>query len=256
MDACWYVNTCGDLDTAWYDHDMETAGRHGGGRLKRDERRAQTRERLLDAATDVFNRLGYHGASLEAVAEAAGYTKGAVYSNFASKQDLFFALAEHRSVSAGLEEKRADLERMPIDEFVDAMGELLRTQAQRDQTWDVLTIEVWLAAMRDPALREIVAAANREMRAELGAILEAKLADAGIVTPFPADELASLVSALGSGLILQFYLEPGAIDPELLPRALRRLLGLPSTAPSAAPSLTAAPPGSAAGRPAAPPPGP
>jgi len=69
-------------------------------RLTRDERRAQTRERLIDAAADVFNRLGYHGASLEAVADAAGYTKGAVYSNFASKADLFVALAERRSVAA------------------------------------------------------------------------------------------------------------------------------------------------------------
>ena len=61
-------------------------------RLTRDERREETRDRLLDAAADVFNRLGYHGASLDAVAEAAGYTKGAVYSNFATKADLFLAL--------------------------------------------------------------------------------------------------------------------------------------------------------------------
>lgn len=203
-----------------------------GGRLKRDERRAQTRERLLAAAADVFNRLGYHGASLEAVAEAAGYTKGAVYSNFASKQDLFLALAEHRSVTAGLEERGAELAAMPIHEFIDALGELLRTQAARDQAWDVLTIEVWLAAMRDPALHGVVAAANREMRAELGPILERKLADAGVATPFAPAELASLVSALGSGLILQHYLEPDAIDPVLLPRALRRLLGVPPRSPA------------------------
>jgi AcrR family transcriptional regulator len=196
-------------------------------RLSRDERRAQTRERLLDAAEDVFNRLGYHGASLEAVAEAAGYTKGAVYSNFASKQDLFFALAERRSVGSGLEKNRAALERMPLDEFVDAMGDVLRSQAAQDEAWDVLTIEVWLAAMRDPALRAVVNAANLEMRAELGPLLEGKLAQLGITTPFSGSELASLVAALGSGLILQHYLQPEAMDPELLPRALRQLLGLP-----------------------------
>ena len=75
-------------------------------RLTRDERRAQTRERLLDAAAEVFNRLGYHGASLEAVADAAGYTKGAVYSNFASKSELFLALAERRSVAGDLDGPR------------------------------------------------------------------------------------------------------------------------------------------------------
>jgi AcrR family transcriptional regulator len=195
-------------------------------RLSRDERRAQTRERLLDAAADVFNRLGYHGASLEAVAEAAGYTKGAVYSNFASKAELFFALCERKSVTSNSAEVRERFRALPLDAFLDGMGEMLRAQAASDETWDVLTIEVWLAAMRDPALRGIVAHDYREMRAEFGPEVERKLREVGITTPFTAAELGSLVSALGSGLILQYYLEPDAVDPGLITRALRRLLGL------------------------------
>jgi AcrR family transcriptional regulator len=204
---------------------METADRPG--RLSRDERRARTRERLLDAAADVFNRLGYHGASLEAVAEAAGYTKGAVYSNFASKAELFVALAERRGVSSGLEETTKAFLAMPMRDFIDGMGEMLRDQAAREEAWDVLTVELWLAAMRDPSLRTVVAHDYREMREELGPLIERKLAEEGITTPFSAAELGSLVSALGSGLILQYYLEPEAVDPDLLSRALRRLLGLP-----------------------------
>lgn len=195
-------------------------------RLTRDERRAQTRERLLEAALDVFNRLGYHGASLEAVAEAAGFTKGAVYSNFASKAELFVALAERRSASAvGLSRER--LERMSIADFVDTLGAALRSQVEHEESWDVLTIEVWLAAMRDPALREIVARDYREMRAALGPVIAERLAEAGLSVPFDGAELATLASALGSGLILQFYLDPSAVDPSLLPRALRRIVGLP-----------------------------
>jgi AcrR family transcriptional regulator len=199
---------------------------HAAGRLTREERRARTREQLLDAAADVFNRLGYHGASLEAVAEAAGYTKGAVYSNFASKFELFAALAERRS-GARREGTTHALLGMTIDDFIDAMGEMLRSQAAREETWDVLTIEVWLAAMRDPALRPVVSGDYREMRAELGPLIDRKLAEAGIATPFSGSELATLVSALGSGIILQYYLEAEAIDPTLMARALRQLLGLP-----------------------------
>jgi AcrR family transcriptional regulator len=195
-------------------------------RLNRDQRRAQTRERLLDAAADVFNRLGYHGASLEAVAEAAGYTKGAVYSNFASKAELFFELAERKSVTGNGEAARERLREMSLAELIDGMGESLRAQAARDEAWDVLTIEVWLAAMRDSALREIVARDYREMRAEFGPEVERKLRKEGIASPFTAAELGSLISALGSGLILQYYLEPAAVDPDLLTRALRRLLGI------------------------------
>lgn len=197
------------------------------GRLTRDESRAQTRERLLDAAADVFNRLGYHGASLEAVAEAAGFTKGAVYSNFASKGELFVALAEHRGISSGLEQTTRAFLAMPIGDFVDGMGEMLRSQATRDEAWDVLTIEVWLAAMRDPSLRAIVVQDYQQMRCELGPVIERKLEEEGIRTPFSGTELGSLVSAVGSGLILQYYLEPDAVDPALLSRALRQLLGLP-----------------------------
>lgn len=212
---------------------METAERPG--RLTREERRAQTRGRLLDAAEEVFNRLGYHGASLEAVAEAAGYTKGAVYSNFASKTELFVALAERRGVSSGLEETTEAFLAMPIGDLVDGMGEMLRVQAGRDETWDVLTIEVWLAAMRDPSLRTIVATEYGQMREEFGPLIERKLAEEGITTLFTGAELGSLVSALGTGLILQYYLQPEAVDPALLPRALRRLLGLPQReAPSPA----------------------
>jgi AcrR family transcriptional regulator len=202
------------------------------GRLTRDARRAQTRDRLIDAAADVFNRFGYHGASLEAVADAAGYTKGAVYSNFASKAELFVALAERRGVSSGLEETSRAILAMPIGDFVDGMGEMLRAQAARDETWDVLTIEVWLAAMREPALRATVAHDYRQMREEFGPLIEGKLAEEGITTPFSGAELGSLVSALGSGLILQYYLQPDAVDPGLLSRALRRLLGLPQRPPS------------------------
>ena len=65
-------------------------------RLSRQERKSQTRERLLDAAAQVFARRGFESASLDEVAAAAGYTKGAVYSNFASKTDLVIALIVRR----------------------------------------------------------------------------------------------------------------------------------------------------------------
>ncbi|HMN30494.1 MAG TPA: helix-turn-helix domain-containing protein, partial [Caldilineaceae bacterium] len=63
-------------------------------RLTRPQRQQQTRERLLDAAVEVFSRRGYHAASVEEISEAAGFSKGAVYSNFASKEELFLALLD------------------------------------------------------------------------------------------------------------------------------------------------------------------
>lgn len=213
-------------------------------RLTRDEQRAQTRARLLEAAADVFNRLGYAGASMESVAEAAGYTKGAVYSNFASKAELFSALCEQHSIDAGGPEVEEQLRKMPVEAFIDSLGELLRSQAARDEAWDVLTIEFWLAAMRDPALRPIVDQAYEQMRGQYGPIFHDRLVERGITPPFTGRELGALVSAVGSGLLMQYYLRPEAVDPDLLPRAIRVLAGLSAPGGSAGAPEPAAGPGS------------
>jgi len=193
-------------------------------RLSRDERRAQTRERLLDAAVDVFNRLGYFGASLEAVADAAGYTKGAVYSNFTTKAELFRAVMERSQGGRALAAETLLRERS-LGEYIDLMGGLIADQAANEASFDLLTIEFWLAAMRDPTLRAELADGYRKMRESLGTVIERGLAGDGVSSRFNGSELATLVSAIGSGILLQYYLEPGAVDPELLPRALRLLSG-------------------------------
>src|SRR3954465_11737054 len=79
-------------------------------RMTRAESKAATREELLDAARRVFLERGYHGASLELVARAAGYTKGAVYSAFASKADMFLALYDRE-----MEARRERLEAVAAD---------------------------------------------------------------------------------------------------------------------------------------------
>src|SRR3954465_6094287 len=82
----------------WYQHTDGTrvAVAAMAVRLTRAERREQTRQELLTAAEECFVTGGFHATSVEQVADRAGYTKGAVYSNFASKEDLFFAIYERR----------------------------------------------------------------------------------------------------------------------------------------------------------------
>ncbi len=178
----------------------------------------------MDAAVEVFNRLGYSGASLEAVADAAGYTKGAVYSNFATKADLFRAVMDRTQGGRGAEAGELMRERS-LGEFIDLMGALIARQAANEADYDLLTVEFWLAAMRDPSLRAELAEGYRSMRRSLAPIIESGLASEGVRSRFTPTELATLVSAIGTGILLQYYLEPTAVDPELLPRALRQLFG-------------------------------
>ncbi len=200
----------------------------GPARRTREERRADTRERLLDAAAKVFNRLGYHGASLEAVAEAAGFTKGAVYSNFATKQDLFLALLE-RSNDTRVAATEEALASWSLEQAIEATPEALRRQAGSEEAWDLLTIEFWLAAMRDPALRERLAAGTREAWQRYGAVMDERVRKAGVEPGFTGAQLAQLVNAFTSGLLLQYYLDPAGTDLDAAVRALRRIVGLPDT---------------------------
>jgi AcrR family transcriptional regulator len=194
-------------------------------RLTRDEARRRTRERLLDAAADVFKRLGYHGASLEAVAEAAGYTKGAVYSNFDTKADLFMALID-RQVEAEMAVQSEQLEGKTLTQAIDEIEGIFERQVETDPLWNVLGIEFWLVAARDPEVRHRLIKDAETYRQLSGDSIDGMLALEGRTAPFSGRELGILLNALATGLALELQLEPDAIDRTLLARATRVLTGL------------------------------
>lgn len=231
-----YVKTHTYVHTEWYAVDMADEHRHpyGRQRLTRSERREQTRERLLDAAAEVFNRLGYHGASMDAVAEAAGYTKGAVYSNFATKGDLFLALLTRYSMAQAKAQSEA-VANLALEELGEYGGRALVDQASSQEKWDVLQIEFWLAAMRDPVLREALASGGKEIWREVGDRLDQKFTETGRDIAFTGVEFAKLVNTLGTGLLINLYIDPEFAEPELFSRAIRILLGLPARGPGKSP---------------------
>jgi AcrR family transcriptional regulator len=189
-----------------------------GGRMSRAERKQMTRELLLDAAIEVFAQKGYHGSSLDDVADAAGFTKGAVYSNFTRKSDLFRALLERES--ARYDRALAQtVETVPLDLLPDVAAALLAAPESEQETRTLL-VEFWLAAVREPSLR-----ASLSHTTELvGAALDTRLAEAGGDPGFSGRELAVILDALVTGLSLDRALDPEGEQPELLARALRKLL--------------------------------
>ena len=186
--------------------------------MSRAQRKELTRELLLDAAIEVFAEKGYHGASLDDVADAAGFTKGAVYSNFTRKSDLFRALLERETESLrpgpDPDGRGRALELLP-----DVAAELL-ADPESDQETRTLLVEFWLAAVRDPSLRPSLLQTSDLV----GEAFEAKLEDAGAETGFSGRELAVVFDALVTGLLMNRALDPEGEQPELLARALRKLL--------------------------------
>jgi AcrR family transcriptional regulator len=193
------------------------------GRLSRAERKEMTRELLLDAAVEVFARKGYHGASLDDVAEVAGFTKGAVYSNFTRKSDLFQALLE-REKGRRDATMRAAVAAIPLEFLPTFAGEWFEHHSRELRDWDVLDVEFWLAAVRDPRIARDLAGGWHEARTELGASIERKLREAGVETGLSGHELAVILDALGSGLLMDQYLDPEQPRSEIFARAVRKLL--------------------------------
>lgn len=151
-------------------------------------RRERTRERLLDAAFTVFAHHGIHGASIEAVCEAAGFTRGAFYSNFSSKEELFLALAERatRRQLTSLEsigkELRPDIVRGGTVDH-DAISSILAvivTDPGDARQWALMRAELELLAMRDLAVGRPFLAQEEMLRTELGAAIERILDDLGL----------------------------------------------------------------------------
>lgn len=195
-----------------------------GGRLSRAQRKEMTRELLLDAAIDVFAEKGYHGASLDDVADAAGFTKGAVYSNFTRKSDLFGALLE-RETTRHDQALRQTVEAVSLELLPDVAAELL-AKPESSQETQTLLVEFWMAAVRDPRLRPPL----RQTSDLVGEAFEARIKEAGAAPGFSGRELAVLFDALVTGLLMDRALDPDGDQPALLARALRRLLASEPTA--------------------------
>ena len=119
-------------------------------RLTRVERKARTREEILEAAHRVFLRDGFHRATLDDIAEEAGYTTGAVYSNFDGKDGLFLALLDQQfAVRLAPHVERFNAARS-LDEGLRASASVLAETARREPLWAPLLVEFWTACVARP----------------------------------------------------------------------------------------------------------
>lgn len=185
-----------------------TPARGRPARLRRHESQALTRAHLLEAAADVFAERGFRGATLAGVAERAGYTIGAVYSNFETKDALFRELMSER-----LQQVELDLSAAFADDAAATRGtteerierELDRLKAAEDAVpvrWSRLLNEYRAHVADNPAARAELAALDRRCRDIIARHVERFVADNGIDLSMPATDLVELTNALTEGLRL------------------------------------------------------
>lgn len=194
-------------------------------RLTREESKAVTRARVLEAAAEVFARRGFHGASVEEVAETAGYSKGAVYSNFASKEDLFLALLDQR-LDAQMEAFAAVFAtELTPPARLDALGRMRTPTLDSGRDWCLLATEFWLYAAREPKIGPRLAVRRRLARERVAQLIEAHTRESGGAPTGHPEELAALIIAIGDGLQMQTYVEPTMDSDGLFRLALALILG-------------------------------
>jgi AcrR family transcriptional regulator len=178
--------------------------------LSRREKQEHTRSCLIKAATRVFARRGLGEASIDEVAEEAGYTKGAFYSNFKNKEELFLAMLDEKFAS--------EIERM---EAALSGEEDPREQARHaardfagfifaDPEWPALYFQFAAQAARDEDFRQELATRCRAMREKMVEVFRRWSADFPAPPPLPLEDLAAMTDFMASGFILE-----RTIDPEL-----------------------------------------
>ncbi|HEY5288324.1 MAG TPA: TetR/AcrR family transcriptional regulator [Solirubrobacteraceae bacterium] len=182
----------------------------------RDEQKALTRRRLIDAAEVVFARHGFHGASVEEVAREAGATTGALYSNFASKEALFLALFEHTAASDVQQYSDVFAAGATPEERVRGVAELWMRILRERPDYFPLIIEFWAYAVRQPRLRSELAARFASLRSASAQMVAQGADERGIALSDEfADRLGLLITSLGNGFALQKLIDPEGVPDEL-----------------------------------------
>ena len=194
-------------------------------RLSQAEKREATREEIVNAAARVFADRGFHGASLDAIAEEAGFSLGAVYYNFADKEELFLELLDRRCA-----ERAQDIREVFVGDSDDLdatsrQAEIASTHAfdamTGDTEWRALFLEFLALAARDADFRKRFAKRCTEMRSALNEVVVERTAPVADVLPVTPEQLAAVFDSLSVGLWAHHRLHGSqAVPPDLFAKAI------------------------------------
>jgi AcrR family transcriptional regulator len=193
------------------------------GRLTREQSKANTRERLLAAARSAFAESGFHGASVEEIATRAGFSTGALYSNFDGKEDLFLVLMEREIEEHAREIAEAVAARPSVSERATGGARRWMTMIEREPELLLLFMEFWAYGVREAAVRPKVAARFAQVRRLLTRLIEDAVREFELELALPAEQLAIAVDALADGIARQRLADPSAVPDELMGTVLSLL---------------------------------
>jgi AcrR family transcriptional regulator len=178
-----------------------------------ERRMERTRAALVTAARHVFATRGFEGASLDEIAEAAGYTRGAIYRHFANKEDLFFAVGQAFNTEV-LDTFADQLDRdgsFSIDDNRRYAATWFKALTGDKEIW-ALNLEFSLYQYRNPASRKRSAEARRQNRATVATFMEHYTATQGITLDVPAETIAAILLIASDGFVQAARIDTDAED--------------------------------------------
>lgn len=193
-------------------------------RLTREESKQQTRKELLEVASEMFAEQGFYSTSVDQIAEEAGYSKGAIYSNFGSKDDLFLSVFK--------ENQKEDLQHLEIiaeeysslDEFIQKIEQNHQQERNENQDWSILKLEFLLYAMRDATVSKKLAPILQDSRSQMTNILKRFYQTKEQKHVVSIDKLAFLLLSLDIGIGIQSYVDEESIPENVFAEGLKLLL--------------------------------
>jgi AcrR family transcriptional regulator len=192
--------------------------------MTRMEQQQQTRDGILAAADRLFVEQGFHATSVDQIAQAAGYTKGAVYSNFDAKEDLFFAVYEARVDAAVAKLERDLAEADDVRAVLESVTSDTGTRRGRDDRWLATFFEFWAHVVRRPSLRTRFADIHARAQEPFDAALVRLADEHGIELPVKPRSLAAALIAMSVGLALERLVQPEVVDGRLGARVVNLVL--------------------------------
>jgi AcrR family transcriptional regulator len=182
--------------------------------MTREDSRELTQQRLLDAAQKVFAKKGLDGASVEDIAATAGYTRGAFYSNFASKNDLFIEMLRRDHDRADAEFFALRDDNLPLD-YIQERTRDIYSKLYRDNECFMSWTEARLLSARDPKFRAKLNALMLEKRAKIAEFIDYFNKRVGIKPAVPPSIMALGFMSLIEGVKLFAISSPGEMTPEV-----------------------------------------
>jgi AcrR family transcriptional regulator len=199
---------------------MTTAAVPAPKRRRRDE----TRRRIADAALPVFARSGYERATVDEIVREAGYSKGAFYVHFESKEDLFWGMLEERISGQQDAFRQALDDTRGAEDNIQALLTTIFAIFRRDAQWSALFIEFIAHAARNEKVRERLAGMYQNWRDFTVATLKQGRETGQVRQDLDVDFAATVLIALIEGMIMQARLAPAVVRPEDAVEPLSRLI--------------------------------